>query len=84
MPSRCRPRPPLRKTVHRLISVGCGHADVAIFAVRSRPGISKKLTTEEENEESALIIVVVVEAEVIHYLPLGKRRAIIVPTLPLE
>jgi hypothetical protein len=36
--------------IARPVSVGSGHADVAVLAVRSRPGISKKLTTEEENE----------------------------------
>jgi pheromone shutdown protein TraB len=74
MPSRCRPR--RHKIVHLLVSVGSGHADVAILVVRNRPGISKKLTTEEENEEDTLssvimfttsILVIVVEAIVIHY-----------------
>jgi hypothetical protein len=54
VPLRC--RPPHRKTVHRLVSVGSDHADVAILAVRSRPGISKKLTTEEENEGRRIIL----------------------------
>jgi hypothetical protein len=65
--SRCRPRHHKQSRhicgtvfiphTSSLVSVRSGHTDVVILAIRSRPGISKKLTTEEENEGMRIILI---------------------------